>query len=159
LPHSVIRLEREGVFVEVAVQFITALIALAALVVSSMVARRQTAIQERLAAIEEARRAEELEARTVARVTVSMGRPLDPHLVLRNHGPAVAHGVELEVPEGPHIPLVRGVTEALPADLLPDQELAFAVPVDLATTRVFRVTVRWTDGAGEHEEQVVLQIS
>lgn len=138
---------------------ISAGIALAALVVSFVVARQQTAIQERLAAIEEARRAEELDARTVAQVTASMGRPLDPHLILRNHGPAVARGVELEVQQGPRIPQVQGLTEALPADLQSDQELAFHVPVDLAIARVFRVTVRWTDGAGDHEELFVLQIN
>lgn len=51
---------------------VSAAIALVALVVSILVARRQTAIQERVAAIEEARRAEEVEARTRARVTASI---------------------------------------------------------------------------------------
>jgi hypothetical protein len=97
--------------VEVVVAAISAGIALAALAVSFVVAKRQTATQERLAAIEEARRAEEVEAQGRAHVSVSIARPgpaetvastvapvtVSWHvwLVLRNDGPALARGVEV----------------------------------------------------------------
>jgi hypothetical protein len=109
--------------VEVVVAAISAGIALVALVVSILVARRQTTIQERVAAIEEARRDEEVEARTRAHVTASIAHargtegvvrsgvrsgeglveaapgPMVVWLVLRNEGPALARDVEL-VEEG-----------------------------------------------------------
>jgi hypothetical protein len=144
--------------VEVAVQVITALTALAALAVSIVVAKRQTDIQARLAAIDEARRAEELEVRTWAQITVSLRMRMPPLLLLRNHGPAVARGLDLEVPQGPGIPPVIGLEEVFPADLQPDQEMAFAVSAMREDDPVLRVTVRWADGAGDHEELFVLTI-
>jgi hypothetical protein len=141
--------------VEVVVAAISAVIALAALAVSIVVARRQTAIQERLAAIEEARRAEELEARGRASVTASLHRGLD-ELTLRNEGPALARGVGLEVEEGPHLPPVYGI-ERLPVDLQPGQRMTFHVPGQQYEAPVIRVTVRWTDAAGDHEEPFTLQ--
>jgi hypothetical protein len=158
--------------VEVVVAAISAAIALAALVVSIVVARRQTAIQERLAAIEEARRAEEVEARGRARVTASLARdepqgvmvragqlapkPVPLRLVLHNDGPALARSVQLAVEQGPGVPQVLGL-EALPVDLQPGQSMLFIVTVSLRSTPTMRVTVRWTDEAGDHEEPFTLQ--
>jgi hypothetical protein len=160
------------VFVEVVVAAITAAIALAALVVSFVVARRQTAVQERLAAIEEARRAEEVEARTRTRVTASIvhadpgppmsitaGPPLDSWLVLYNEGPALARSIEAEVAslDGKPVPQIFGI-EALPVDLQPGQHLTFRIPMALEDAVMVRVMVRWTDGAGDHAEPFALQI-
>jgi hypothetical protein len=141
-------------------------IALAALVISWRVARRQTVIQE----IEEARRAEELEARRRARVTASMSRsergeirlggsrtvvqPSQTRLVVHNGGPALARGVEVDVEEGPQPILL----EVLPVDLQPGQPMTFPVPVALGDAPTMRVTVRWTDEAGPHEEPFTLQV-
>jgi Flp pilus assembly protein TadB len=142
---------------------ISAVISIVALVVSWRVARRQTAIQERVAAIEEARRAEEVEARARARVTASlMHEQRDPRrrvtrLVLHNEGPALARGVEVELEEGQQIPGIIGI-EALPVDLQPGQRMPFIVSVGLADAMTFRVTVRWTDEAGGHEEPFTLSI-
>jgi hypothetical protein len=136
-------------------------IALGALVVSIVVARRQTGIQERLAAIEEARRAEEVEARTQARVTASLvheqldARRRDTRLVLHNEGPARARNVEAELEEGPQIPSVIGL-DALPVDLQPGQQMRFTVAAAMGDAMTFRVTVRWTDEAGDHEEPFTL---
>src|SRR5215212_2766264 len=109
---------------EVAVNAVTAAIALAALVVSIRVSRRQTriqeqqtGIQERLAAVEEARRADEVAARGRAQVTATIqpGRLADQGpgvrmvLVLRNDGPAVARRVLATVEERPGTPRPLGV--------------------------------------------------
>lgn len=163
---------------EIAVQAVTAAIALAALAVSIWVARRQTkiqeqqvtiqeqqtGIQERLAAVEEARRTDELAARERARVTADVrreeqdgrGRPL--RLVLRNEGPAVARDVKLAVEDSPQAPGVRGL-EMLPADFQPSQEMKFIVSVGLRTQPTLRLVVRWTDAAGDHEAPYTLPLS
>ena len=156
--------------VEIAVQALTAAIALAALVLSIRATRRQTrlqeqqvtiqeqqtVIQERLAAVEEARRADRLAAREQARVTADIrreqrggsGEPL--RLVLHNEGPAVARGVNLAAEELPQAPGVRGL-EVLPVDLQPGQEMKFMVTIGLRTQPTLRVVVRWADAAGDHE--------
>jgi hypothetical protein len=164
--------------VEVVVNAIIAAIALAALVVSIVVAvkqagvaREQTAIQERLAAVEEARRADEVEARSRARVTARIVRvdmppivstvpppPPSVWLVLHNEGAALARGVGLDVEslDGNPVPPVNGV-EVLPVDLQPTQQMTFHVPVSMGDAAIVRVTVRWIDGAGDHEEPFALQ--
>ena len=135
-------------------------VALVALVVSVVVAIRQIAIQERVAAIEEARRAEEVAARARAQVTarISRGEP-DPELVLRNEGPALARDVDALVrylDEDDVFPPVIGL-DVLPADFQPGQEMRFPIPVALGDPVMLRVLVRWTDGAGEHEEPFALK--
>jgi hypothetical protein len=154
---------------EVAVQAVTAAIALAALAVSICVARRQTriqeqqtGIQERLAAIEEARRGEELEARGRARVTASIrheeGRySRRSRLVLVNEGPAVARRVTAAVEEPAQAPGVLGL-DALPVDLQAGQEMPFGVTVGLGDRMAFRVVVRWADAAGDHEAPYTLPL-
>jgi hypothetical protein len=144
-----------------AIAAISMVISLVALVMSIRTDRRQTAIQEQLAAIEKARRAEEVEARAQARVTASLvhqqrdARHQQTRLILRNEGPALARNVEAELVEGPQIPSVIGL-EALPADLQPGQEMPFIVAIGLRDAAMFRITVRWTDGAGGHEERYTL---
>jgi hypothetical protein len=148
---------------EVIVAAISAVIAVLALAISAEVHLRQTAIQERVAAIEEARRAEEIEARGRARVTASMQREQrdtrgrDLRLVLHNDGPALARSVQAAVEEEPQTPGVLGL-EALPVDLQPGQFMRFVVTVGLRDTTTMRVTVRWTDEAGDHEEPFTLQV-
>lgn len=162
---------------ETEVAAIAAAIAFAALVVSIVVAIKQariateqTAIQKRLAAVEEARRAEEVEARTRARVTVTIVRvddrpavsvisyPSPPGwLILYNEGPVLARSVELVPEQGPGVPPIVGI-EALPVDLQPGQQMTFQVPVTPETAAMLRVTVRWADGAGGHVEPFTLQI-
>jgi hypothetical protein len=121
------------------------------------IAREQTAIQKLLAAIDEARRAEEVEARSLAQVTASF-QPHGPdsRLVVQNQGPAIARDVEVEVEQGPGVPPVFSL-DALPADLQPGQPMTFQVPVSMGEVAPMRVTVRWTDGAGAHEDLFTLQ--
>jgi hypothetical protein len=146
--------------VELVLSGISVFIAVVALVVSVIVATRQTAIQERVAAIEEARRAEEVAARTRAQVTARIlhGEP-DPELVLRNEGPALARGVDAHVgyfDVDNVFPPVIGL-DLLPADFQPGQEMRFSIPMALGDPVMLRVLVRWTDGAGEHEEPFALK--
>jgi hypothetical protein len=158
--------------VDTVIDLITVGIALVALAVSIRADRRQTGIQARLAAIEEARRAEEVDARTRARVTASIVRPARGEvrpatvtevvgppptwLVVHNEGPALARGVQLEVEQGPQIPTIIGL-ENLPVDLQPGQPMAFQVVVGLVGAATMRVTVHWTDGAGDHEAPFTFQ--
>jgi hypothetical protein len=165
------------VLVEVAVQAVTAAIALAALVVSILVARRQTriqeqqariqaqqtGIQERLAAVEEARRTDELAARERARVTADVWRegPDDRkrslRLVLRNEGPAIARGVNVTVDDSPQTAGLIGL-EVLPADLQPGQVMKFIITMGLGDRPTLQVIVRWTDAAGDHEAPYTLPL-
>jgi hypothetical protein len=151
----------EGGRVEVAFTAAGVLIALLALVVSVVVARRQTHIQERLAAIEEARRAEEVEARSRAWVTASVVREgSSTTLVLRNEGSALAREVDIDVAslDGHRPgPTVNG-REVLPVDLQAGQVMRFGIPVAMGDSVAARVTVRWTDGVGEHAEPFAVQL-
>jgi hypothetical protein len=112
--------------VDTVIAGVSAAIALLALVVAFAVGRRQTDIQHRLATIEEARRAEEVEANARARVTATIVRvdarpaistvvypPPDRWLMLHNKGLARACSVELE--QGPHAPPISGI-EVLPVE-------------------------------------------
>ena len=158
---------------EVVVSAISAGIALIALVVSIVVARRQTAVQERLAAIEEARRAEEVAARGRAWVTAVIERPehelsivtkasASPTrppvgyppvvLVLRNEGPALARSVLVEIQQGSR---PMGL-EVLPVDLQPGQPMRFPIVRDLHDKTTMRIVVGWTDDDGNHQEPFTL---
>jgi hypothetical protein len=161
----------KGSFVKiVVVAAISAALSLAALVVSVMLAwrqthlqllwmilaRRQTELQARVAAIEEARRAEEVKARGRARVTARY----DPSflvLCLTNDGPATARGVTVEVrPIGDGEPPAPDLRD-LPMDLRPGQQLfldAQHASPDRATS--ITATVRWTDDTGDQDEIFVL---
>jgi hypothetical protein len=141
--------------VETEVAAIAAAIALLALVVSFVVARRQTAIQERLTAIEEARRAEEVEARGRARVTATI-RPPWEWLTLHNEGPALARDVEAEVvslDDSPP-PTISGLGNlfGFQVNMQPGQTMPFWIERAREDAEMVEVTVRWTDEAGSHEE-------
>jgi hypothetical protein len=148
--------------VEVIVAAISAGISLVALVISFIVARRQTVVAERLAAIEEARRAEEVAAtaeqaaaRGRARVTA---RLRSDWLTLHNEGPALARSVQAEIEslDGDPLPTFDGM-EVLPVDLQPDQPIVFSIIRAMADADMIRVTVRWTDEGGGHEEPYTLR--
>jgi len=161
----------EGSFVKiVVVAAISAALSLTALVVSVILAwrqtdlqalsvilgRRQTDIQARIAAIEEARRAEEVKARGRARMTVRFDLSFQV-LCLTNDGPATARGVTVEVrPIGGGEPPALDLRE-LPMDLRPGQQLfldAEQASPDRATSMM--ATVRWTDDTGAQDENFVL---
>jgi hypothetical protein len=149
---------------------ISAALSLAALVVSVIVAwrqtdlrlllvilaRRQTELQARVAAIEEARRAEKVEAGGRARV-IARFDPSFLVLYLTNDGPAIARGVTVEVrPIGDGEPPALDLRN-LPTDLRPGQQLfldAQHASPDDATSMM--ATVRWTDETGAQDETFVL---
>jgi hypothetical protein len=161
----------EGSFVKiVVVAAVSAGLSLAALVVSVILAwrqadlqalwvilaRRQTELQARIAAIEEARRAEEVIARGRARVTARFDLSFQV-LCLTNDGPATAQGVTVEVrPIGGGEPPALDLRE-LPMDLRPGQQLfldAQHASPDHATSMT--ATVRWADDTGAQDENFVL---
>jgi hypothetical protein len=161
----------EGSFVKiVVVAAVSAGLSLAALVVSVILtwrqthlqllwvilARRQTELQARIAAIEEAQRAEEGKARGQAHVTARYD-PSFQVLCLANDGPAIARGVTVEVrPIGDGEPPALDLRE-LPMDLRPGQQLfldAQHASPDHATSMT--ATVRWADDTGAQDENFVL---
>jgi hypothetical protein len=75
---------------------------------------------------------------------------------VHNQGPALARDVEVEVEEGPGVPPVFSL-EGLPNDLQPGQPMTFQVPVSMGEAAPLRVTVRWHDGAGAHEQAHTFQ--
>ena len=142
------------------------LIALIALLYTRSVSRRQTElaqqqtdVQARLTAIEEGRRADEVEARRHARVVPAFRRPEPNRLrfVLTNQAPAPARDVrcQLEALDGRQPPRVVGL-EALPVDLRPGQSMEFIASAGLGMSPRIRAVVTWVDDAGEQEEPFTL---
>ena len=121
-----------------------------------ILARRQTDIQARVAAIEEARRAEEAEARRRARVTARFDVSFRV-LCLTNDGPAAARGVSVEVrPIGDGEPPVLDLRD-LPVDLRPGQQhFLDAHPASPDRAASMTATVCWTDDTGAQDETFVL---
>jgi hypothetical protein len=161
-----------------------AALALAALAVSVLLARRQAdleaaeevlgrrqadlqvrvaaledrfvGLRERVAALEEARRAEALEAGRRARVTARFDRSFRVlHLV--NDGPAPAREVTVELrPIGGGRPPALDLG-GLPVDLRPGQQLFLdAEQPSPAGAAAMTATVRWTDGSSPRDETFVL---
>ena len=161
-----------------------AALALAALAVSVLLARRQAdleaaeealgrrqadlqdrvaaledrfvGLQERVAALEEARRAEALEAGRRARVTARFDRSFRV-LQLVNHGPAPARAVTVELrPIGGGRPPAVDLG-GLPADLRSGQQLFLdAEQPSPDGAAAMTATVCWTDGSGPRDETFVL---
>ena len=124
--------------------------------VHEVLARRQADLQDRVADLEAARRAETAAAGRRARVTAHFDRSFRVlHLV--NDGPAAAQGVTVELrPIGGGQPPALDLG-ALPADLRPGQRLfldARQPSPDGAASMT--ATVRWTDGTGAQDATFVL---
>jgi type II secretory pathway pseudopilin PulG len=148
----------------------SAALALAALVVSvllirrqadleaveEVLARRQADLQDRVAALEAARRAEAAEAGRRARVTAQFDRSFRVlHII--NDGPAAARGVTVELrPIGGGRPPALDL-RGLPTDLRPGQRLFLdAEQPSLDGAPSMTATVRWTDDTGAQDETFVL---
>jgi hypothetical protein len=161
----------EGSFVEIVViAAVSAALSLSALVVAvilvwrhsdlqavlAILARRQTDLKVRVAAIEEARRAEEMGARRRARVTARFDISFQV-LYLSNHGPAAARDVTVEVrPIGDGEPIALDLRD-LPVDLRPGQQLFLDTNhASPDATNTITATVRWTDDTGAQDETFVL---
>jgi hypothetical protein len=131
-----------------------------ALIVSGLMFWWQNRLQSRVAAIEEARRREEVEARQRAHVTVGITRAsnLRGDLVLANEGPAVARSVTIEISSASEAkpPQVLGL-ERLPVHLQPGQPMSFDLLGSLAEAGPINALVRWVDDAGPHEATFTLR--
>lgn len=143
--------------------WVTAAIALAAMVVAWRAHRGQADIQEQLARIEAARRSDEVAAQARAQVTVRFEREdrgggrYDRRLVVRNDGPALAHKVQVIRDEAAGVPGVMGL-DVFPMDLQPGHEIPFMVMVGVRDGQRLPVEVRWIDGAGTHKKPWTLQV-
>jgi hypothetical protein len=84
-------------------------------------------------------------------------KPSETSIALRNEGPALARGFQLDPEQGLQRPEVLGL-EVLPVDLQPGQTMTFQVAMALGDGRTLRVTVRWADEAGDHEEPFTLKV-
>jgi hypothetical protein len=155
----------------------SAALALAALAVSVLLARRQAGLEaveevlarrqadhqarvatleDRVAALEEARRAHEVEAGRRARVRARFDRSFRV-LHLTNDGPAPARGVTVELrPIGAGRPPALDLG-GLPVDLRPGQQLYLDAPESSPDgAAAMTATVRWTDDTGARDETFVL---
>jgi hypothetical protein len=124
--------------------------------VEEVLARRQADLQDRVAALEAARRAEAAEAGRRARVTARFDRSFRVlHLI--NDGPAAARGVTVELrPIGGGRPPALDLG-GLPVDLRPGQQLFLdAEQPSPDGAAAMTATVRWTDGSGPRDETFVL---
>jgi hypothetical protein len=85
-------------------------------------------------------------------------------LVVRNEGPATAHGVTIDLapraaPRGRRWPLRAGVAPELlnspfPATIYPRAKATAPLNETLATVTQLSGTLKWTDGEGAHEEHL-----
>jgi hypothetical protein len=146
------------------------LVAVLALAFTAYSFFRQHGLQQRLAAIEEDRRPEEvasgLEAEVGARFETSLSAPTPAHenhqLVLSNAGQARAEEVTVELVgpiEGNAPDLVmRG--ESFPIALDPGQEYTIAdvVATGAKAPPSVDVLLRWEDGTGSHEKTLNLTL-
>lgn len=122
----------------------------------------QNLLQERLAAIEEQRRSEELATRSTALIVcekrkeaTSSGR-LATWLVFRNAGQATAINIWFE--REPLASIITGDEDDRYPRLLPGQE--WKILADPTMGDPERVTFRygWTDDGGQHEEEFVYSV-
>jgi hypothetical protein len=89
-------------------------------------------------------------------------------LVVRNEGPATAHGVTFDLapratPPGRRWPLRSGLAPELlnspfPTTISPRAEATALLHENLATVKQLTGTLKWTDGEGSHEEHLDLSI-
>jgi hypothetical protein len=124
--------------------------------VSAILGRRQLDLQSRVAAIEEARRVEEVEARARARVTARFDVAFGV-LKLTNEGPAVAREVTVELRAiGDGEPLDLDLRD-LPVDLRPGRQLFLdAQPASAQWAAATVAVVRWIDDTGANDGTFVL---
>ena len=126
--------------------------------------------QVRIAAIEGQRHTTALLERMRAGLSVEF-EPVgtDSHmLVVRNEGPATAHGVTIDLapraaPPGRRRPPRSGVAPGLlnspfPATISPRAEATALLSETLATVTQLTGTLKWADGEGAHEEHLDLSI-
>ena len=89
-------------------------------------------------------------------------------LVVRNEGPATAHGVTIDLapraaPPGRRWPLRSGVAPELldspfPATISPRAKATALLNETLATVTQLTGTLKWMDGEGSHEEHLDLSL-
>jgi hypothetical protein len=128
------------------------------------VARQQTALQERVTAIEEERRDEERRLANTADVTARFltrdaSAPFIPrfYIFLKNSGPAIAHDVMLTFPDSANHLREEKLMDpsVLPIPSL-DRGQEFPVQVDMipGASTFFDVVITWRDDEGSKEKRL-----
>jgi hypothetical protein len=126
--------------------------------------------QVRIAAIERERHTTALLERMRAALCVEF-EPVGTDtrmLVIRNEGPATAHGVTIDLapraaPPGRRWPVRAGIAPELlnspfPATIAPRAEATALLNENLATVTQLTGALKWADGEGAHEEHLDLSI-
>lgn len=139
-------------------------IAFLALLGTAIIGFLQWKQHERINAIEEARRREEVESRQRAVVTAEFV-PLTTadgrskcHLVVRNDGPAEARGVDFVLgPEAKDGPLLRDAPFPLEV-LRPGGSFKMRAVLFGETAPHVTARLSWTDGVGEHADDLLLSV-
>jgi hypothetical protein len=133
------------------------------LLVALFFAVQQTRLQNRVTAIEESRRRDEVDARLSARVTARIKDTPDPVLVLTNYGPAEARsvGFTLSAANDGSLPTMEHA-ELLPLSVLhPDVPMYFPVLWEHGNCSVLVVKMAWIDDASPyspHEKNFKLTV-
>jgi hypothetical protein len=126
---------------------------------------RQDKTRRQLAAIEEARRTEEVAARLEAHVTAQIETEPATNrgsskslLVLINNGPAVAREVDFETPEPDHGDAPHLMREGMvfPVDLDPGQRYPIHAIFMYQGSPTFPVTLTWVDGRSPQTKTLTL---
>jgi hypothetical protein len=138
-----------------------------ALLASSVAYVRQHRLQARMAAIEEARREEEVASRLKADVTAEFesetregSRSKNYWLVLINRGPAVARDVDFTFipPEKGEAPEPLDHDHSFPLSLDPEQRYRIICVVVMGTAASVQVKIDWKDDRGPQTKTLVLTI-
>ena len=143
-------------------------VAVLALAVTAYSFFRQHGLEQRLAAIEEDRRREEVAPRSQADVGARFESYLSSttpahrnyQLVLSNAGQARAEEVTVELvgPIEGNAPDLMKSKHSFPIALDPGQEYAVAAAVVMGTPPSVDVLLRWEDGTGSREKTVNLTL-
>jgi hypothetical protein len=135
------------------------LVSIAAVIVARRTAKDQTGLDRRLVTIEEARRAEEVAARSLAdvRVLVRSGASYTRHLVVQNVGLAPAREVDIDCEV---LDSVEGGRDDLPIGvLLPGDEVALLIALTRDTVGSHAYVLTWTDELGTRRHEGTLSVS
>ncbi len=139
-------------------------ISILALVVSGLAvrwARRAAKAQEQLTAIEAARDEASAIVRNSARLTVCYVKELEKnhrrwYLVVENSGDAPARNVTVELiaRDGGQAPRLASVPS--PGTIGPRSEVRLTASMVIPTAAYCDAVLRWHDGAGPHEERLLV---
>jgi hypothetical protein len=145
-------------------EWIGVTLAAVAILVSTWTALRQHGVQVRLAAIEEARRSEELAARSQADLTAFF-EPIpgksERNFVVHNRGPARATNILPTIAaagEG-NTPEIYGLEDTLLPSLDPGGRYSWLALPSMGDARTVDIHLQWEDPSGKKTKELRLNVS